>query len=84
MLICILHGACGRDRVTVVVFLLFTTRVFHTTRVFYMTIRVMHLFITRVVPRVTLRVIVSARLNRSKFRIRNADWSILRPCIPSI
>ena len=56
MLICTFHDACDRDRVTVAVFLLFITRVYHTT------IRVTHVFITRVIPRVTLRVIVAARL----------------------
>ena len=56
MLICIFHDACRGDRVTVAVFLLFITRVYHTT------IRVTHVFITRVVPRVTLRVIVAPSL----------------------
>ena len=49
-------AACGCHRVTVAVFILFITRVCHTT------IRVTHVFITRVIPRVTLRVIVAACL----------------------
>ena len=76
LLICILHSACGQYRVTVAVFLLFITCVRHTT------IHVTHVFITRVVPCVVLRVMMSARLNahatRSGLRVHNRVTSSSR------
>ena len=67
MLICIFHGACRGECVTVAVFLLLIARMCHTK------IRVTHVFITRVVPRVTLRVIVS---RRRPVIYENETWAI--------
>ena len=54
MLICILHGACGRDRGRF--------PKFHHTRVSHDDSCDTHVFITRVVPRVVLRAMVSLHL----------------------